>query len=110
MLVPSSCLSLALFHVPIPWHSCPIRLGEVPNFFVAWVGVGDAQVIGQILDPGPQGCVPCRDRKALRRDRQILLSQVQIAPVLGICRQIGRQRCFVAMLFWQWEYGVAPVP
>jgi hypothetical protein len=38
------------------------------------VGVGDAQVIGLIPYPGPQGCVPCPERSALCRDRQILLT------------------------------------
>jgi hypothetical protein len=73
------------------------------------VRVGDAPVISQIPDPEPQGCIPRQEWKALHRDRQILLSQFQIAPVLGISRQTGRPRCFVAVLFWQWEYGIAPV-
>ena len=73
-------------------------------------GVGDAQVIGQIPDPELQGCFPCQERKALCTGRQILLSQIQTVPGLGIGQQIGRTRCFVAVLFWQWEYGNAPVP
>ena len=70
---------------------------------VGLIGVGDAQVIGQIPYPGPQGCVSHPEWSASCRDRQILLSQVQIASVLGIGRQIGRPSCFVAVLFWQWE-------
>jgi hypothetical protein len=39
-----------------------------------------------------------------------LLCQVQKVPVLGIGWRIERPSCFEAKLFWQWEYGVAPVP
>jgi hypothetical protein len=59
--------------------------------------------------PGPKGCVPCPERSAAHKDRQILSTQVSKAPALGIGRQNGRPRCVETVLFWLLGYGIVPM-